>query len=180
MLAIKDGKERAQALRSHLKGVVPQEEDVVYEALPECGITALPALRSMLFDPQLASRHYEVVHALEKLGTPACPVLSDLLRRDLEFWKAEAPKLEPGWSKYDSAPRRWQRHIDTWDIDNDVMESLVWILTDRNSRPSKADSQACRSVVAEFLKVWSANARLRKAKPAMIRNCKDALEALGP
>jgi hypothetical protein len=69
-----------------------------FDALADCGPAALPTLRRMLADESTSNRHDRVVKALVRAGgTEVGRDLTQLVERELGFWKNAAPQLRVGW-----------------------------------------------------------------------------------
>jgi hypothetical protein len=70
------------------------------------GAKSLPALRGVLKDESLWKLHETAVWALAKAGGAAVgPELTELLKRELAFWKTAGPGLKAGW--WNGAGIKW-------------------------------------------------------------------------
>jgi len=89
---------RAESLEPFVHASADPARAAAFKQLIKCGKAALPVLRRMLEDDSLDEIHSDVIEALGKAGgKTAGPDLTQVVAKELSFWKGVAPSLKPGW-----------------------------------------------------------------------------------
>jgi hypothetical protein len=98
--AVKDDNltRRANSLEPFAQSKMWNARKLAFAELPKCGTNALPVLRAMLSNQDLAAQHSDVIEALGAAGGIAVgPELTTLVQSEFLFWKQTAPELPMGW-----------------------------------------------------------------------------------
>ena len=96
--AIADPAKRAEALASFVHHSLHQARGAALEALQRSGKPALPVLRRMLADDSLLDIHAVLIDVLAEVGkNDVGSDLTELIEKDLAFWRATGPLLKRGW-----------------------------------------------------------------------------------
>ena len=96
--AVKNASARAEALEPFTAHELFLAREAAFEALRRCGRAALPVLLRVLHDQTRLKTHGEVIEALAEIGGQEVgEELTAVVGEELDFWKATAPGLRPGW-----------------------------------------------------------------------------------
>jgi hypothetical protein len=166
---IEDYGKRAERLIPHLDvGNVSNQRASAEEALEICGEAALPALRRLLLADDPPS--LVIIDLIAKCHGPGCKALCELLRKDAKAWRADAPKLNLGWSTaiiLDSECIRRQLRLHA---DRKALDAL------RTMEIGVLQRRAAVPPVEDFEAVWVANAVLSSEEPRILKECDNTLE----
>lgn len=106
-LSIDDSARRAESLEPFLLSDLFWVKETAFDEMQKCGNSALPVLLRMLADESLLRLHREVVESLGKVGGKEVGErITRLVLEELDFWRATAPLLKPGWSNEVNEPER--------------------------------------------------------------------------
>jgi len=169
--AIADPANRAEALASFARHPLYLVRNATFEALKTSGKAALPVLRRMLADDSLLGVHSEVVGLLVEAGRGEVgPDLTELIEKNLAFWRATGPALKKGWwngEGFDS----WEDAVPLRDRYSEVYSAFL-ALRKRPSRESEA-------VVAQFRDFWHSLPQLEEiGSNQMTQACDEVLREL--
>lgn len=96
--AITDPARRAKALQPFTASKHYYARESAFTELSRCGKAALPVLRALLKDQELAYRHGQVIEVLAKAGGVGVGgELTAIVEAETVFWSQAAPKLKKGW-----------------------------------------------------------------------------------
>lgn len=96
--AIPDQKKRAEGLAPFFASDVFSVQEAALQLLSKCGEPALPTYRNLLGDGSLSEQHCQIVASMAKVGGPRIgEELTQMLHRDLGYWKTIGPTLPSGW-----------------------------------------------------------------------------------
>jgi hypothetical protein len=102
---VKDGRERAAALKLYVRSDILPARQFAEEELGKCGPEGVPVIRSILDEEAFATESNALVKALVRAGgTAEGTDLTARLVRDLEFWRTVGPQLQQGWWNDDPTP----------------------------------------------------------------------------
>ena len=129
----------------------------------------MPVLHRMLSDNSLFKLHGEVVKSLAKAGgNLVAEELTQLVRDEMSFWKATAPKLKRGWWNQLEQPER-ETLRDRYSI---VYEGLLAL--------KELTYPGCKEAVTEFRDFWRSLPQLEddRGLDQMSRECDEILRKL--
>ncbi len=119
--------------------------ETAFDILTGCGEAALPVLREILADGSQARVHRGAMKALAAVGGESvAPELTEIVSKELAFWKKTAPTLQVGWwngagfSLEQAQPLRGRYCV--------VLEALRALVNIK--------APACRGAVTEFRDFW--------------------------
>lgn len=119
------------------------------EIVAGAGDAAIPALEGMLNNPANKQVHGLIVRDIGDVGgVDAGPTLTDILKRELAFWRNEAPNIEKGWWNHDPGDRR-ELLRDRYEVAAKTLPAL-----------EDLGYPACKDAVVEFRDFWESQPQL--------------------
>lgn len=142
-LTISDCLKKSEALERFVTSPLYYARDVAFAEMQKCGEPALPVLRKMLTDQSLLSVHSEVIASMAKVaGEKIGDELTQLVKVELEFWKATGPILKEGW---------WNKIEDP---ETEILRNRYSRMYTALSSLKKLRFDGCRETVIELRDFW--------------------------
>lgn len=95
----KNKKRRAEEIEPFASSELVFVRQAAFAKLQQCGKDALPVLRKILKDESRLNIHREAIESLVKVGSESAGnELTAIVKDELDFWKATAPKLKKEWA----------------------------------------------------------------------------------
>lgn len=163
VLTLSDLTKRAEALLSFTKAEQMFIIMAAFDELGKCGEDALPTLRAILADESLAERHGDALDALAIAGgIKVGPELTEILEKELVFWKEAEPNLAKEWWGQEPYTTRSNRARHT-----------LYAL-------EKIKFPACKKTVTEFCDFWRSSPKLenKSGLDQMSQACDKVLNVL--
>ena len=97
-LATSDCSKKTEALEEFSTSSLYYASEVAFAEMQKCGDAALGVLRRMLNDQSLLRVHRKVIESMADIGGEKVgDELTQIVKEELEFWKATGPGLKEGW-----------------------------------------------------------------------------------
>jgi hypothetical protein len=163
--------ERAKKAAPFIKSNVCYAQKEAFRILSHCNASAVPILRKMLADESNVAQHWEIVDSMVAAGgSELGPELTQIVREELVFWKAETPLLKKGW--WNGKGLGWSR---VRQLRNRYMKTLHVFYGLRKLR-----FDGSRSSVQAFRDYWRSQDKLdeKNGLDQMSKACDDVLKAL--
>jgi hypothetical protein len=168
-VSIADGASRAEALAAFTHSEFFVSRIRAFEELEKGGQHSVSVLLGILHDETRLNLHDSAIRSLIAIGgSRVGPALTEIVRREMLFWKATAPKLKQGWWNAMDEPN------------TNVLQSRYSKALEALYGLRKLRFIGSREVVVEFRDLWLSFPQLGDSSGSnqMSEECNEVLKSL--
>ena len=151
-LAIRDPRERAEALARFLSAENYAVPESTMAELGKIGKAALPVMERLVEDDNYLHQHHRLIELISKIDDPSVvPFLQEQLRRQILFWKEKGPTL----------PNEWWNLQEEIDVRTERLRSRYIETYTTLAQLTRLNDRSLAIEVAEFRDFWLKIPQLR-------------------